>query len=336
MDSLTIAPALLVPTGEKRLTPAMVTALWVVGDELDRRRIPASHKDAVWLEIPSKRLRGTEGRNDNVWLRQCLERLTGLKINGEYRGDPWGAVVIAEWHIEQGGAVTRVLIPPAAVSALRAPETFAKIEAFAAYKLQGTARRLYAALADKKRLAQNYWTYGVDELREIAGVQDKKSYQRWNNFRQWVLEPAVEQINDYGTVKIKMTSHKVGRSVSTVRFDWNWKSIDEARETDEENDKPDVQRRKDQLAADAPPLSDVAAKPPHQIAINLRNTLEQAQWKSWFANCDFIEDEKGITVLAPSAFITDHIRQNFDQHIRQAADDYGLKGKVFIEKRLTA
>lgn len=268
MDSLTVSSSLISPTGEKPLSPAMVTALWVIGDELDNRRVAASIKDAVWLEIPSARLRGEGGRNDNVWLRECLTRLTGLKINGEYKGDPWGAVVIAEWHIEQGGAVTRVLIPPAAVKAIRAPETFAKIEAFAAYKLQGHARRLYAALADKKRMTQqHYWVFGVDELRSILGVEGRKSYERWSNFRQWVLQPAFDQVNDFGTVTVKMTPQKVGRSITAVRFDWQWKTIDEARETDEENERPDIARRKSELERDAPPLTNVMRTPEEKARV---------------------------------------------------------------------
>jgi hypothetical protein len=255
METLTISSSLLVPTGEKRLTPAMVTALWVIGDELDQRRVTANAKDAVWLEIPSSRLRGVGGRDDNVWLRECLKRLMGLKIEGEYRGNPWGAVVIAEWHIEQGGAVTRLLIPPAAINAIRAPDTFAKIEAFAAYKLQGPGRRLYAALADKKRLNQKYWVFGIDELREMLGVGDKKAYQRWNNFRFRVLDPALAAVNDFGTVTVKMTPEKVGRAVASVRFDWNWKTIDEARVTHEENEKPSIARHKDEQKREAPPLS---------------------------------------------------------------------------------
>jgi hypothetical protein len=257
MKTLTVSSSLLVPTGDKPLTPAMVTALWVIGDELDQKRIPATIRDAVWLEVPSTLLRGTEGRKDNVWLRECLNRLMGLKIAGEYRGSPWGAVVVAEWHIEQGGAVTRLLIPPAAISAIRAPETFAKIEAFAAYKIQGAGRRLYAALADKKRLNQKYWIFGVDELRDMLGVADKVSYERWNNFRQWVLDPAIAAINDFGTVSVKMIPGKVGRAVASVRFDWEWKTIDEARVTDEENEKPAVARRKEKEIREAPPLSDI-------------------------------------------------------------------------------
>ena len=274
MDSLTISSALLIPTGEKRLTPAMVTALWVIGDELDKRRVPASTGDAMWLEIPSARLRGEGGRNDNIWLRECLERLTGVKIHGEYRGDPWGAVVLAEWHIEQGGAVTRLLIPPAAIKAIRAPETFAKIEAFAAYKLKGAARRLYAALADKKRMREKHWTYGVDELRQITGVQGKKSYERWNNFKFRVLDPALKEINDFGTVTVTMKPEKVGRAVASVRFDWAWKSIDEARVTDEENDQPNAARHMDRMQDDAPPLTDEAKR---QATI----TADRDEWKQW-------------------------------------------------------
>lgn len=274
MTSLTVSSSLLVPTGDIRLTPAMVTALWVIGDELDKRRISANNQDPIWLDIPSANLRGKEGRNDNVWLRECLNRLTGLTINGEYRGDPWGAVIVAEWHIEQGGTITRILIPPAAIRAIRAPETFAKIEVFAAYKLQGAARQLYAALADKKRMNQSYWEFSVDELRRILGASEKKSYQRWNNFRSRVLDPALKQINDYGTVTVKMKLGRVGHAISSVRFDWTWKSVDDARVTDEENQQPAGARHMNRQQDDAPPLID--RKTPEERAEFARKALEEA------------------------------------------------------------
>jgi hypothetical protein len=257
MESLTINSKIISPMGDRPLTPAMVTALWVIGDEIDRKGIKADVKNAVWLEIPSARLRGGEGsRHDNLWLRECLDRLRKIEINGEWKGNPWGAVMVAEWHIEQGGTLTRLLIPPAAINALRAPETFAKIEAFAAYKLHGHARRLYALLADKKRMTkQHHWIFGLDELRGLLDVAHKPSYRRWDVFRQWVLDPALAQINDFGTVTIRMTPEKVGRSISAVRIDWQWKTIDEARETEEENERPDIARRKpDDAPRAAPPL----------------------------------------------------------------------------------
>lgn len=255
MQTLTINTALISPQADRPLTPAMVTALWVISDQIDRKGIKAAPENSVWVEIPAKTLRGEGARSDNVWLRDCLDRLTGLKITGEYRGDPWGAVILSEWHIVQGGSLVRLLVPPAAVNVLRAPETFAKVEAFAAYKLEGHARRLYAALADKKRMRQNFWVFGVDELRGLLGVQGKKSYDRFNSFRQRVLDPSILQINDFGTVKVTMTPEKVGRSVAAIRFEWEWKTVDEARETEEENQRPDIARRKTMRAPDAPPLA---------------------------------------------------------------------------------
>ena len=255
MEALTINSKILSPTGDKPLTPAMLTALWVIGDEIDRRGIKADVKDAVWLEIPSVRLRGEGGRHDNVWLKECLDRLRRVELNGEWKGQPWGAVILAEWHIEQGGSLVRLLIPPAAVNALRAPETFAKIEAHAAFKLQGAARRLYALLADKKRMtAKNWWMFDLDELRALLGVADRRSYQRWDDFRKNVLKPALAQINDFGTVTVTMTPKKLGRAVEAVRFDWQWKTIDEARETEEENERPDIARRQPAEVRAAPPL----------------------------------------------------------------------------------
>lgn len=254
VESLTVSSSMLIPSAENaEITPAMLATLWGIADELDRQRIPATVTDAVWLTIPSQRLRDPEGRSDNFWLAKCLDRLNGLKLRGEYRGDPWGAVILAEWHITQGGSVVRVLIPPAAVAAIQSPKTFAKIEITAAYRLKGHARRLYAALADKKRMGKPFWIYDLDELRGIFDAEGQ--YPRWADLRRYVLLPALDEINDYGTVTLTMTPEKLGRSIVGVRFDWQWKTLDAARVTDEENDQPKGARHMDRTQSDAPPLS---------------------------------------------------------------------------------
>lgn len=232
----------------------MVSAIWEIAAALDEQRIPATVPNAVWLDIPTPRLRGEGSRADNVWLRECLDRLTGVKLSGEYKGEPWGAVVLAEWRITQGGSMARLLIPPAGVHALRSPANFTKIEAHAAHRLTGHGRRLYAILADKKRLGRPYWTFSLDEIRALMGVEVQKSYSRFNTFRQRVLDPAVEAINDYGTVSVKMTPEKRGRAIHAIRFDWCWKDPHEATETALENDKHSGQRRKAQTSNDAPPM----------------------------------------------------------------------------------
>ena len=250
-DLITVPSALISPAASAELTPAMTAVLWEVAAVLDEQRVPAAVDNSVWIEVPAKRLRGPGTRPDNIWLRVCLERLTGLQISGEYRGTVWGAVLIAEWHLPAGGETVRLLIPPAAVQALRAPATFARIETEAVHRLAGPAARLYAALADRRRMRQTWWTYDLDELRAVLGVPGK--YPRWNTLRQWVLLPALEGIRKFGTLDLRMTPKKTGRRVVGVRFDWKWKSLDQVRETVEECESatPYAERPP---APDAPPL----------------------------------------------------------------------------------
>jgi len=91
ISGISIPSSLIAPRTLEPLAPAMLAALWEIAAVLDERRVASVVEDAVWLEIPTKRLRGEGGRDDNAWMRKCLDRLAGLKLSGEYRGDPWGA-----------------------------------------------------------------------------------------------------------------------------------------------------------------------------------------------------------------------------------------------------
>jgi hypothetical protein len=238
----------------------MISALWEIAAVLDEERTPASVPNSVWLTIPTTRLRGPSARQDNVWLRECLERMTGLKLSGQHRGDEWGAVLVAEWHIIEGGSKARILIPPAGVHALRSPGNFVKIETTAAHRLPPHARRLYALLADRKRQREPYGQWSVDNLRGLLGVDDKRSYDVWAQLDKRVLTPAVAAINDFGTVRVKMTPVKSGRAIAAVRFDWQWKDPHEATETAIENERHSSARRKGQEASDAPPMIERPSK----------------------------------------------------------------------------
>lgn len=315
MDSLTVSSSMLIPSASNvEITPAMLAVLWRISHELDRLRMPAFVKDATWLEIPAASLRNPKGRNDNHWLKQSLDKLTGVKLSGEYRDEPWGAVLLAQWEILDGGRVVRLLVPPAAIQAIRAPKTFTKIEITAAYKLKGHARRLYAALADKKRMKETYWEYSIPELRQLFDIGDK--YPRFADFNRYVLKPALQEIEDYGTVKATATHKKTGRFVRSVRFDWSWKTLDDARVTDEENERHTSARKKGGDGS-APPLTDL--KNLHQIAKNVRAEVNDAQWDNWFSHCEFVEDEQGkITVVTPSKFHTKYMSENFQETLNNA------------------
>ena len=271
MDSLTVSSSMLIPSASNvEITPAMLAVIWGIAHQLDYERVPANSENAVWLEIPSKRLRNPDGRNDNHHLKKVFRQLSKIELEGEYRGDEWGALLVAQWELKQGGSISRLLIPPAAIYACRAPKTFAKIEMTAAYRLKGHARRLYAELADKKHMRQSYWEYDLDELRALFQAQSK--YPRWVDFNRYVLAPALSEINDYGTVTVTAKPKKKGKAIDRVRFDWEWKTLDEARLTDEENERHRSARHKTGDGT-APPLTDADAD----------KVAEREQWQSWQA-----------------------------------------------------
>jgi hypothetical protein len=249
---------MLIPSASNvEITPAMLTVLWGIAHEIDRLRLPPNYPDAKWLEIPTRLLRNPDGRTDNVWLKACLKRLMGIELEGEWKDGEWGAVILAQWEMTQGGSVVRLLVPPAAIAAIRAPNTFAKIEITAAYRLKGHARRLYAALADKKRMTQQtWWEYSLADLQALFDLKGK--YGKWYDFSRYVLTPALDEINDFGTVEVTATPKKSGRSIASVRFDWRWKDIRAAEVTDEQNERHGSARHKGKGDGSAPPLTDEA------------------------------------------------------------------------------
>ena len=251
LPAISISSAAISISADRRLTPAMTALVWQIAALLDEQRVQPDVKDRVWLEVSAKRLRGAEAQANNRWLRECLDRLCDVKIAGEYRGEPWGAVLLAYWRIEEGGQTVRMMLTPPAVRALRSPETFAKVEVSAVYRLSGPGRRLYASLADKKRLGSARWTYGLDELRAALGVAGK--YRSWKDLRRSVLEPAIDEINAFGTVQVQTEALKTGRWVTAVTLSWRWKTLDEIRVAAEETEK--ARPYAEQPAApSAPPL----------------------------------------------------------------------------------
>lgn len=254
MNTITVPSSLVSIQTKEPMSPAMRAVIWEIGAALDEARLKLGHREPVWLSIPTSRLRGESARNDNAHLKVTLDRLCGVYLTGEHKGDEWGAVLLAEWHLEQGGSMARLFIPPTAVASIQSPKTFAKIESRAAHSLTGHGRQLYVLLADKKNMAQRHWTFTVDELRSMMGCENKKSYEVWAQFHKWVLAPALAQVNDFGTVSVKMTTKRLGRAVQWVRFDWCWKDPHDAAETAIENEKHSRARRKEQQAADAPPM----------------------------------------------------------------------------------
>lgn len=59
-------------------------------------------------------------------------------------------------------------------------------------------------------------TYSLDEVRERCGTGDK--YPKYKDFRVFVLEPALKDINTYTDICVEVREEKTGRKVSHLTF----------------------------------------------------------------------------------------------------------------------
>lgn len=76
------------------------------------------------------------------------------------------------------------------------------------------AIRLYELLKSYQR--NNYeWFFEVEELKKQL---DCGNYARFPDFRRWVLEPAIKEINEFTDIKIYWEPTKEGKKVTRVTF----------------------------------------------------------------------------------------------------------------------
>ena len=61
-------------------------------------------------------------------------------------------------------------------------------------------------------------TFEIDELKKLLMVEDVKSYNRFPDFRRFVLEKAQAEINELTDIDISFEPIKTGRKVTSIRF----------------------------------------------------------------------------------------------------------------------
>lgn len=74
------------------------------------------------------------------------------------------------------------------------------------------ARLLYELLKSWEQVDEHYWS--ISQLQELLG----SNYDRFSNFKQKVLDVAVEQINEYTDIKVFYEPIKEGRSYKYILF----------------------------------------------------------------------------------------------------------------------
>lgn len=61
-------------------------------------------------------------------------------------------------------------------------------------------------------------TFEIDKLKKLLMVEDVKSYNRFADFRRFVLEKAQSEINELTDINISFEPIKTGRKVTSIRF----------------------------------------------------------------------------------------------------------------------
>lgn len=74
--------------------------------------------------------------------------------------------------------------------------------------------RLYELLKSYQKNNRE-WFFNIEELKRIL---DAQSYDRWPDFRRRILEPAVNEINEYSDLNVAYDTEKEGRKVTRVIF----------------------------------------------------------------------------------------------------------------------
>lgn len=99
---------------------------------------------------------------------------------------------------------------------------------FTKYNLEYVAKfssfhaiRLYEILAQYRSIG--WREIELKELKEWLQIADK--YERWDNFKQWLLKPSITEINEKSDLVIEFEPIKRGRAIVALRFMINKKKL---------------------------------------------------------------------------------------------------------------
>lgn len=102
--------------------------------------------------------------------------------------------------------------------------------------------RLYTILSLRAGLRKASEDFMLEDFRAMLGVPDT-AYPRWNNFRQFVLTPAMQEVNQLAGLTVGYTPLKNGRKVVGVRLTWGIKPKDARIVALKELEQPKVGRK---------------------------------------------------------------------------------------------
>lgn len=197
--------------------------LHVVWDELGEKPI-----HAVPIREINKMFREMQGRHHTDWIWESAKRLSKSTVEwrateGDKRYKGISALFGAKTEEEdQEAGVLQFHFPPLLIPILKDPRRFARLRTHFLIQLSGKyAVTMYELLESVANKEIPVLEARVEELRKWLKVPEGKM-TRWQDFRRYVLEPAIKQIDgnpDGAGFSVRMNVEKEGRAIKWVRFE---------------------------------------------------------------------------------------------------------------------
>lgn len=145
------------------------------------------------------------------------------KINARGNIENYKSRWVSEIGYIENEAVVKLIFAPAIVPLItRLEEQFTKYELQQISNLTSAyAVRLYELLIAWRSSGQTP-IIELSEFRQKMGVLEKE-YTRSDNFKKWIIEQPIQQINKYTDITVKCEQHKKGRSISGFSFTFKQK-----------------------------------------------------------------------------------------------------------------
>ena len=152
-------------------------------------------------------------------MKSAVEKLynRSIKIDGEDSEMRW---IYRKEYVKNEGKITLYFSPEII------PYLSQLSEKFTAYKLKYVAQfkssysiRLYEILVQWASTGER--EVKVDWLREIFQVEDK--YKTIKDFKKYIIDPSVTDINDHSNIWVKYGQRKSGRTITHFQFQFGLK-----------------------------------------------------------------------------------------------------------------
>ena len=205
---------------DRKLWTFLLHAMW---DELGEKPIHA---------IPTREInqmfRDMHGRHHTDWIWESARRLSKTTVEwrateGDKRYKGISALFGAKTEEEdQETGVLQFHFPPLLIPILKDPRRYARLRTHFLVRLSGKyAVTMYELLESVANKEAPVLEAGIEDLRRWLKVPEGKM-TRGPDFRRFVLEPAIEQINkdpEGAGFSVRMTAQKQGKAVKWFRFE---------------------------------------------------------------------------------------------------------------------